>query len=428
MSKTRKSLTLLSLFAALCLPLFAAEGVLEGMPDPAVIQGEDGRFYIFATGRGLPVYRSDDLIKWELIDRVFDTPVPAWSKQAIPTTEGIWAPDIVKFKDKYYVYYCVSSFGSQRSVIGVAVNKTLDPASPDYKWTDAGLVLESFPGKDDFNAIDLAAMQDKDGSACAVWGSHWGGIKFAAINPDTGKFLDAKPVISTVAARPDTTSRAIEGAYMVQKHGWYYLFVSFDSCCSGAESTYKVMVGRSKKIEGPYIDFNDKPMPLGGGTLVLANNDNWRGPGHNSVLQAKQGDFIVHHTYDTCHLDKQRILQIRPIYWTDDQWPVVGEPISETNPINTNPPALRAEQLYGSWRVSNNYGQERIIDLISRGRIAGQRGASWSVSDNKIMLNWPAQGEGKTTWVDRCFIEPSGKSFIGRNQNGDVIRGTKICP
>lgn len=274
MSKTRKSLTLLSLFAALCLPLFAAEGVLEGMPDPAVIQGEDGRFYIFATGRGLPVYRSDDLIKWELIDRVFDTPVPAWSKQAIPTTEGIWAPDIVKFKDKYYVYYCVSSFGSQRSVIGVAVNKTLDPASPDYKWTDAGLVLESFPGKDDFNAIDLAAMQDKDGSACAVWGSHWGGIKFAAINPDTGKFLDAKPVISTVAARPDTTSRAIEGAYMVQKHGWYYLFVSFDSCCSGAESTYKVMVGRSKKIEGPYIDFNDKPMPLGGGTLVLANNDN----------------------------------------------------------------------------------------------------------------------------------------------------------
>ena len=356
-------------------------------------------------------------------------PRPRLVQRSHPHDRRHLGADIVKFKDKYYyVYYCVSSFGSQRFVIGVAINKTLDPASPDYKWTDAGLVLESFPGKDDFNAIDLAAMQDKDGSACAVWGSHWGGIKFAAINPDTGKFLEAKPVISTVAARPDTTSRAIEGAYMVQKHGWYYLFVSFDSCCSGAESTYKVMVGRSKKIEGPYIDFNDKPMPLGGGTLVLANNDNWRGPGHNSVLQARQGDFIVHHTYDTCHLERQRILQIRPIYWTDDQWPVVGEPISETNPINTNPPAIRAEQLYGSWRVSNNYGQERIIDLISRGRIANQRGASWSVSDNKMMLNWPAQGDVQTAWVDRCFLEPSGKSFIGRNQNGDVIRGTKICP
>jgi arabinan endo-1,5-alpha-L-arabinosidase len=428
MSKITLTLALLTLVSLCSAPAPAAEGVLEGMPDPAVIQGEDGRFYIFATGQGLPIYRSDDLVKWELIDRVFDTPVPAWSKEAIPPTEGIWAPDIVKFKDKYYVYYCVSSFGSQRSVIGVAVNKTLDPASSDYKWTDSGMVLESFPGKDDFNAIDLAAMQDKDGTAYAVWGSHWGGIKFAAINPDTGKFLEEKPVIASVAARPDTSSRAIEGAYLVQKLGWYYLFVSFDSCCSGAESTYKVMVGRSKKIEGPYVDFNDKPMTQGGGTLVLANNDNWRGPGHNSVLQAKQGDFIVHHTYDTCRLDKQRILQIRPIYWTDDQWPIVGEPISEKNPVVAEPVKFTAKALEGSWRMSNDYGRETIVDLIPRGRIANQRRATWAVSGSTLMLTWPGEADAQSTWVDRCVIEPSGKSFIGRNQTGAVIRGTKICP
>lgn len=420
------SFTLVSVFMLLYPPVMAAEGVLIGMPDPAVIQGEDGNFYIFATGRGLPIYRSQNLIHWEEIDRVFDTPVPAWAKEAIPRTEGIWAPDIVKFKDKYYVYYCVSTFGSQRSVIGVAVNTTLDPASPDYKWIDHGMVLESFPDKDDFNAIDIAACQDTDGRAYAVWGSYWGGIKFTELNPDTGKFLKEKPALISVASRPDTRSGAIEGAYLVQKHGYYYMFVSFDSCCDGAESTYKVMVGRSKKVEGPYLDFSDKPMTQGGGTLVLANNDNWRGPGHNSVLQARQGDFIVHHTYDTCHLDRQRILQIRPIYWTEDKWPVVGEPISARNPVNTVPVHFEAKALEGSWRLSTDYGQERIVDLIGRGRIANHRQASWSVSGGMIMLTWP--GEGNTTWIDRCFLEPSGKSFVGRNQNGAVIRGTKICP
>ena len=425
MSKTILSLIFLMLVAFLSLPAMAAEGVLVGMPDPAVIQGQDGCFYVFATGAGLPISRSKDLVNWEKIGRVFETSVPAWAKEAIQKTEGIWAPDIIKLGDKYYVYYCVSSFGSQRSVIGVAVNNTLDPASPDYKWTDLGMVLESFPDKDDFNAIDIAAFQDTDGKVYAVWGSFWGGIKFAEVDPATGKLLDTRP-FATVASRPDVPSHAIEGTYLIRKHDYYYMFVSFDSCCDGAESTYKMMIGRSKKIEGPYLDFSDKPMTQGGGTLLLANNDNWRGPGHNSVLQAKEGDFVVHHTYDTFNLDKHRILQVRPLYWTEDQWPVVGEPISVKNPVNTAPIQFNAKALVGSWRLSTDYGQERIVDLLGRGRIANQRGASWSVSDGSILLTWPGEGDSKSDVVDRCFIEPSGKSFIGRNPSGAVIRGMKI--
>ncbi len=424
MSRSSASLILLITVALSISSTQAVEGVLQGMPDPTIIEGDDGRFYIFATGTGLPIYRSDDLVSWTEIDRVFDKPVPDWAKQAIPPTEGIWAPHIVKLNGRYYAYYSVSSFGSQRSVTGVAVNATLDPASPDYQWRDLGLVVESSPDRDDFNAIDIAVFQDDDGRAYAVWGSHWGGIKFAEINPDTGKFTAEAERYPTVATRL-TGSRAVEAPFLIRRGEYYYMFVSFDSCCNGAESTYKVMVGRSRKPEGPYVDFNDEPMTQGGGTLVLANNDNWRGPGHNSVLQSEKGDFIVHHTYDTCHLDSHRILQIRPMYWTQDGWPVAGQPIHAANPPRDYDGRFTAESVVGSWRVSIDYGPERIIDLIPGGRIANHRRASWSVANNQIMLTWP--GQGQSTSIDRCIIEPTGASFIGRNQDGAVIRGVKIC-
>lgn len=397
----------------------AKEGVLLGMPDPAVIQAENGSFYIFATGKGLPVYHSTNLVEWEKIGTVFDTPVPAWSKKAIPETDGIWAPDIVKLNDTYFVYYCVSSFGSQRSVIGVATNSTLDHTSPDYKWVDQGLVIESFPGKNDFNAIDPAAFQQADGRAFMVWGSFWGGVKSIELDPETGKPLEADPVISAVAARPN---HAVEGAYMVHHGEYYYLFVSYDSCCDGAESTYRVMVGRSENPLGPYVDFQNKPMTEGGGTLVLSNNDNWRGPGHNSVLTTEKGSWIVHHTYDTFNLDKQRILQIRPIYWTDAGWPVVGEPLNPANPMTTEKADVTANEMVGSWRLSQNYGDEKIFDLLPRGRVANHKEASWKVAGNKLQLALPGITEAPVI----CIIEPSGDAFIGRDQDGAVIRGKKL--
>ena len=410
----------------LSLPALAVEGVLVGMPDPAVIQAEDGSFYIFATGKGLPIYHSTDLVEWEKVGTVFDTPVPEWSKKAVPETEGIWAPDIVKLNDKYYVYYSVSSFGSQRSVIGVAMNKTLDHTSKDYKWEDQGLAIESFPGKNDFNAIDPAAFQQPDGSAFVVWGSFWGGIKAMELNPMTGKSLEEKPTIKSIASRPNHRTHAIEGAYMVKNDGYYYLFVSWDNCCSGANSDYKVIVGRSKEPLGPYVDFSGKPMTEGGGTLVLANNDNWRGPGHNSVLTTDKGSWIVHHTYDTFHLENQRILQIRPVYWTESGWPVVGEPLCKSNPMTTDKASVSEKDIVGSWRISHNYGPEQIIDLVSGGHIAMNRDAWWKIEGNEILMFWPGKPPTDGSKPDRCVIEMSKDSFIGRDQSGAIVRGKKL--
>ena len=398
-------------------------GVLKGMPDPAIIQANDGSYYIFATGKGLPFYHSTDLLNWTEIGHVFDKAVPDWSKQAIPDTEGIWAPDIVKLNGMFYVYYSVSSFGAQKSVIGVARNKTLNPKSPDYKWEDQGLVIKSFAtDKYDYNAIDPAAIQTSDGKAYIVWGSHWNGLKFAELNPDTGKLLGSTK-IKTVATRKPVGKQAIEGGYLVQYMGYFYLMVSFDNCCSGAESTYKVMVGRAKNIEGPYLDFEGNDMNQGGGTLVLANNDNWRGPGHNSVLTTDKGHWIVHHTYDTNDINAQRIGQIRPMYWTEDLWPVVGEPLSDNNKMCTEKASVTSKDIEGSWRLSNNYGPETIYDFLPGGVFANHNNIKWSISGNEITIKWIIDGK---EYIDNCIIEPNKDSFIGRNQAGDVIRGTKI--
>jgi len=299
----------------------------QGCPDPAVIADEKGGYWVFSTGNGIPIWYSTDLRAWKRVGRVFAEDVPGWAKELIPGARNVWAPDIRYMNGKYHLYYSVSTFGSQRSVIGLAVNETLDIQSPNYRWEDRGLVLESRPGRDDFNAIDPALFTDSDGRAYLFWGSYWTGIKAAPINPATGKFASDPPRITAVAARPADNPPAIEGAYVIQRDGWYYLFVSYDSCCDGLASTYNIRVGRAKAALGPYLDREGRPMPEGHATLVLESSQRWRGTGHNSFLSTPQGDWLVHACYDAQAPRQGRILNVRPVRWVDG-WPTAGEPIN----------------------------------------------------------------------------------------------------
>ena len=191
--------------------------VLFNCPDPAVIQPAGGNdVYVFSTGRGIPFFRSDDLVHWQSAGRVFDRDVPLWAKAAVPNAQGIWAPDIRWLNGRYHLYYAVSTFGSQRSVIGLAVNKTLDSANPDYRWDDRGLIIESAPGKTDFNAIDPAMFVDRDNLPYLFWGSYWSGIKATKIDPDTGKPPEGPLQVTAVAQRAkEVDPPSIEAPYVM---------------------------------------------------------------------------------------------------------------------------------------------------------------------------------------------------------------------
>jgi arabinan endo-1,5-alpha-L-arabinosidase len=311
-------------------PSPSSDGILAGGADPTIVAMQGGRdgYCVVSTGRGIPISYSPDLKDWRRMGRVFEEDVPKWARDEVPKANGIWAPDLSFHNGLYYLYYSVSSFGSQRSVIGLAVNKTLDQKSPDYQWSDRGKVIESFPGKCDFNAIDPALFVDRDSRWYLFFGSFWSGIKVVPLDSQTGKPQENAEILA-VAARPRHPPHAVEAAYVIFREGYHYLFVSWDRCCDGADSDYKVMVGRSRGVTGPYADADGRALLEGGGTLVLAGNQRWRGPGHNSVLTTDAGQWLVHHTYDVQNLRAQRVLQIRPLSWTRDGWPQAGEPIFE---------------------------------------------------------------------------------------------------
>ena len=332
MSSVLRGVVVIGVISCLGKQLMSQDAILAGGADPTIVSVAevDGQssYYVFSTAPGVRISHSHNLKDWQLVGRVFQEDVPAWAQNEIPESRGIWAPDISYHDGLYYLYYSVSSFGSQRSVIGLAVNRTLDQTNGEYKWIDRGKVVESFPGKCDYNAIDPALFVDTDGQWYLFFGSFWSGIKVVALESGVGK-PRPNAQLMPVAARPDHRTHALEAPFVIHRQDYYYLFVSWDRCCDGADSDYKVMVGRSRKVTGPYADAEGRPLLKGGGTLVLSGDDRWRGPGHNSVLTTDNGQWLVHHTYDIHNLRAHRILQIRPLVWTTALWPQVGKPIFE---------------------------------------------------------------------------------------------------
>lgn len=295
--------------------------------DPAMIRADD-TYYVFSTGdeRGLnqgniQIRRSTDLANWELVGTVFDA-IPQWITDALGgTPPNLWAPDITYRNGQYYLYYAGSRFGTNNSVIGLATNTTLDPTSADYKWVDQGLVLQSRPANN-WNAIDPNISFDADGKPWMAFGSFWDGIKMARIDPSTGKTDTEDRTLYRLASRG---GGAIEAPAIVARDGYYYLFVSFDVCCRGVNSTYNIRAGRATSITGPYLDRNGTDMANGGGDVILEGDARFRGPGGQSVYRDGDTYRLVYHAYDASQNGTPQ-LQIRDLRWTGDGWPTLQSP------------------------------------------------------------------------------------------------------
>jgi arabinan endo-1,5-alpha-L-arabinosidase len=319
-------------------------GDITPVHDPCIIR-EGDTYYVYCTTmdskkRGqIPMRRSKDLLKWEFIGDAFPE-IPPWAYAKIPDTIGMWAPDLSFVNGQYYLYYAVSSFGTNRSCIGFATNATLDPKSPKYKWRDHGLVFESFK-TDDYNCIDPSHFVDAQGNQWLAFGSFWAGIMMIKLDPKTGKPVPGDKHLYNLAQRPTPEGGldTIEANYVIYRDGYYYLFASYDYCCKGIFSTYYTAMGRSRSVTGPYLDKLGRKMTDGYGSVILKADQeekgHWRGPGHCAILRDKGGqDYIVYHAYykpdgvfQMTDAEKMKnhvgapYLRIAPLVWSKDGWP-----------------------------------------------------------------------------------------------------------
>ncbi len=311
--------------------------------DP-VMAWEDGVCYLYGTGNNLQQMTSEDMIQWQYANSVLRQ-TPEWiGKRIKGFGSHIWAPDIVKGNDGlWHLYYSGSAFGKNTSVIGHAQATSLKKGD----WTDTGLVVESVK-KDRFNAIDPAVVIDDEGTPWMAFGSFWDGIQLIRLKKDMHT-VDKSFKQQTIASRPKTTpvdslapvepgSKAIEAPFIYKREGWYYLFVSWDYCCRGARSNYKVMVGRSQNVAGPYLDQDGRDLAQGGGTLVYKGDRNYVAGGHSAAYRMPDGrEIFICHGYDREYGESRLVL--KSMTFTDG-WPVLSNMKFPNSPYIKEPFAL----------------------------------------------------------------------------------------
>src|SRR5690554_5095117 len=271
--------------------------------DPSTIMESDGKYYTFGTGGGGLI--SED--GW------------TWNSGAERPGGGA-APDAIKIGDRYLVVYGATGGGlggGHNGRILTMWNKTLDPNSPDFKFTEPILVAQS-DGIEDNDAIDPGLLLDpNDGRLWCSYGTYFGFIRLIELDPETGERVEGNEAID-IAIDCEATD-------LEYRDGWYYLLGTHGTCCDGPNSTYNIVVGRSREITGPYLDNMGREMLKGGGKLLLAAREKLIGPGHfgRTILEEGVEKMSCHYEAD---LDQsgRSVLGIRPLLW-ENGWPVAGD-------------------------------------------------------------------------------------------------------
>ena len=320
--------------------------------DPSTIAECDGKYYTFGTGGGGLI--SDDGWSWH---------------GGAERPGGGAAPDVLKIGDRYLCIYGATGGGlggGHNGRILTMWNKTLDPKSPDFKWTKAVEVCSS-DGMEDQDAIDPSLLLDPTtGRLWVSYGTYFGTIRLIELDPKTGFRMKGN--------KEKDIAIDCEATDLIYRDGWYYLLGTHGTCCDGVNSTYNIVVGRSRNVEGPYVDNVGRDMFHGGGRMVIAAGDRKTGPGHFGRTVIDEGVEIM-----SCHYEAdfdrsgRSVLGIRPLLWKNG-WPVAGEQLKEGK--------------YAIFSERRGYSLELSVDFT---RMQQERQRFWQMDPNEPVKAIPNQ-------------------------------------
>lgn len=300
--------------------------------DP-VMAYEDSTYYLYSTGMGIQQMTSRDGKTWTIRRQPVMSVIPQWTRDSVPGFHHhVWAPDVIQWHGKWWLAYSCSTFGKNGSAIGLLSTRKLNSGL----WDDEGCIVSSREKRDNWNAIDPNFVIDDNDQPWLTWGSFWDGIQIVRL--DTTMHIAQGEQPWTIARRynpafkqatPNPTSKyagtnAIEAPFVFKHDGWYYLFVSWDYCCRGSKSNYRVAVGRSRKVAGPYLDRDGKDMLTGGGTIFFeGDKKQFEAAGHCAAYHINGEDIFICHGYSIAHKGAS-ILVRKPICWSADGWPTLN--------------------------------------------------------------------------------------------------------
>lgn len=270
--------------------------------DPATIMECDGKYYTWGTG-GSPLVSSDGWV---------------WSGEGGARIQVGAAPDMIKIGDRYLCAHSSTGGGlggGHAGTIRTMWNKTLDPQSPDYQWTEQIQVAESLVDED-CDAIDAGLIMTSDGRLFVTYGTYFGFIRIVELNPETGDRAEGAVDVNIAVDCEATT--------MIEHDGWFYLLGTHGTCCDGVNSTYNIVCGRSKSPTGPFIDNVGRDMVEGGGKMVLGCRDGYTGAGHfGRYIIAPGVEKMSFHWEADYYQSGRSTLAILPIVWRNG-WPEAG--------------------------------------------------------------------------------------------------------
>ena len=303
----KKNILLTGILALACVSAAAQVGS-PYIHDPSTIAECDGKYYTFGTGGG-GLVSADGWV---------------WESGAVRPGGGA-APDAIKIGDRYLVGYSTTGGGLGGGHAGRVVtmwNKTLDPNSPDFGYTEPVEVANSLVDED-CDAIDIGLLMDDKGRLFCTYGTYFGNIRMVELDPKTGERLAGN--------QPVDVAIDCEASIMIYRDGWYYLLGTHGTCCDGVNSTYNIVCGRSRNPYGPFIDNVGRDMLRGGGKMVIAAEERLFGAGHfgRYIVEPGVEKASLHFEAD---LDRsgRSVLAIRPILWKNG-WPECGELLKDGN-------------------------------------------------------------------------------------------------